>query len=128
MIKIVSPGRAFKATLYLGIILVAITSVQVASLEPQTSNIASNPNSSPSSSSSSSSSSQKGSLSSTTTATQARQSSAATATSLIGAIGSLIPGFITNVAPLVVGLLPLALALPYLSAAATSLLREARRR
>lgn len=127
MRKIVNLSTVLKAILYLGIILVAMGK-QVSSLEPQVSSSSSVSNSNSNSNPSPSSSSQKISPSSASTATQARQSTAASASSLIGAIGSLIPGFITNVAPLVMGLLPLALAMPYLSAAATSLLREARRR
>lgn len=124
MRKIVISWSGLARSLYLCcVLLVAITSTQVLASEPQAG--ASSSSSSPASASSSNQSSAK---SGSSTGTQARQSTAASAASIIGAVGSLVPGFITNVAPLVLGLLPLALMFPYLSAAATSLLREARRR
>lgn len=59
------------------------------------------------------------------TATQSRASSAA---SMIGAIGSLVPGLITNVAPLVLLFGLGALMMPSLGMNAMGLLRESRRR
>ena len=61
-------------------------------------------------------------------ATQARQSPISTAASLVGALGSLVPGLITNVAPLVVLFGLGALMMPALGMGAMGLLRESRRR
>lgn len=66
--------------------------------------------------------------SSSSTATQSRQSGASAAASVIGAIGSLVPGLITNVAPLVLLFGLGALMMPALGMSAMGLLRESRRR
>lgn len=63
-----------------------------------------------------------------TTATQARQSPVSAAASVIGALGSLVPGLLTNVAPLVVLFGLGALMMPALGMGAMGLLRESRRR
>lgn len=62
------------------------------------------------------------------TATQARQSPISAAASVIGALGSLVPGLVTNVAPLVLLFGLGALMMPSLGLSAMGLLRESRRR
>lgn len=69
-----------------------------------------------------------GSSSKSSTATQNRQSAGSAAASFIGALGSLVPGLITNVAPLVLLVGIGALMMPSLGMSALGLLNNARRR
>ena len=62
------------------------------------------------------------------TATQSRQSGVSAAASVLSAIGSLVPGLITNVAPLMLLFGLGALMMPSLGLGAMGLLRESRRR
>lgn len=64
----------------------------------------------------------------TTTATQARQSPLSTASSIVGAVGSLLPNLVANAAPLVLLFGLGALMMPALGLNAMGLLREGRRR
>lgn len=68
------------------------------------------------------------SSSSKSTSTQPRQSAVSSAASMLGTISSLVPGLITNVAPLVLLFGLGALMMPALGLNAMGLLRESRRR
>lgn len=81
-----------------------------------------------SSSNSSGSSGSSAKSASSSTATQSRQSPISVAASMVGALGSLVPGLITNVAPLVLLFGIGALMMPSLGLSAMGLLRESRRR
>lgn len=74
------------------------------------------------------SSQHKSSSSSSSTATQARQSPLSAAAGVLGALSSLVPGLVSNVAPLVLLLGLGAMMMPSLGLSALGLLRESRRR